>query len=293
MSDAASNWSSGFAAADTDRISVYTEVLVPSLFTPWAQALLDAVQVAPGDRVLDVATGPGTVAGPAARRAGPAGQVVACDISPAMLEVARRKPVPAGAAPINWVESPAAPLVDSLVAAESAFDVVTCQQGLQFFPDRPAALAEMRRMLRPGGRLGLVVWGHQSDSPGFAALGVAIREVLGDEVADRYEGGPWGMPRTAELAALLGAAGFVDVQVWARRLPVVFPGGSAQLIRSIVVAPIAADMAALPPEGRTALGSTAEQRLAPMGHRRCAELRDGLEHRTRHPRSGVTWGITA
>lgn len=264
MSDAASNWSRGFAAADAERMSVYDEVLVPSLFAPWAEVLLDAVKVAPGERVLDVATGPGTVARPAAVRAGRGGHVMACDLSPAMLEVARRKPVQEGAAPISWVESPAAPLAASLASADGTFDVVTCQQGVQFFPDRPAALAEMRRMLRPGGRLGLSVWGHQSDSPGFAVVGAALREVLGDEVADRFEGGPWGMPETTVLAALLDSAGFAGVQASARQLKVIFAGGPAQFIRSIEAGPVAADVAALPPERRAAFVTTAEQLLAPM-----------------------------
>ena len=92
MSDAASTWGSGFATAAEDVISAYEQSLVPSLFGPWAEVLLDAVNVAPGDHVLDVATGPGTVARPAAVRAGRAGRVVACDISPAMLAAGRRKP---------------------------------------------------------------------------------------------------------------------------------------------------------------------------------------------------------
>ncbi|MGH8571792.1 MAG: hypothetical protein ACREX8_04335, partial [Gammaproteobacteria bacterium] len=75
---------------------------------------------------------------------------------------------------------------------------------------------------------------------------------------------PWGLPQTADLAELLDAAGFVDIQISARRLPVIFPGGSAQLIRSLVVAPIAADVAALTPERRAALVSAAERLLAPM-----------------------------
>jgi ubiquinone/menaquinone biosynthesis C-methylase UbiE len=112
MSHAASTWGSGFATAAEDLISTYAESLVPSLFEPWAAVLLDAVKVAPGDHVLDVATGPGTVARPAAARAGRTGRVVACDISPAMLEVGRRKPAEQGAAPISWVESPAAPLAE-------------------------------------------------------------------------------------------------------------------------------------------------------------------------------------
>ncbi|MGH3936948.1 MAG: class I SAM-dependent methyltransferase [Pseudonocardiaceae bacterium] len=264
MSDATSDWSRGFATADADRMSVYDEVLVPNLFAPWAEVLLDAVKVAPGERVLDVATGPGTVARPAAVRAGRDGQVVACDLSPAMLEVAQHKPAQEGAAPISWIESPAAPLAGSLASADGTFGVVTCQQGLQFFPDRPAAIAEMRRMLRPGGRLGLAVWGHQADSPGFAAIDAALREVLGDEVADRFEGGPWGMPETNALAVLLDSTGFADVHVCAQRLTVTFPGGPAQFLRSIAAGPVAADIAALPSERRAIYGSIAEQLLAPM-----------------------------
>lgn len=255
MSDAASHWGSGFATAAEDVISAYDESLVPSLFGPWAEVLLDAVKVALGDHVLDVATGPGTVARPAAVRAGRTGWVVACELSPAMLAAGRRKPAEGGAAPVSWVESPAASL-------------------------RPAALAEMRRTLRPGGRLGVAVWGHHSDSPGFAALGGAVREILGDEVADRYAGGPWGMPQAAELAALLNAAGLVEVQASARRLKMIFPGGSTQLICSIVVAPIAADVAALPPERRAALVGSAEQRLAPM-------VTDGARASIRSPTSGL------
>lgn len=103
--------------------------------------------------VLDVATGPGTVARLAARRIGPDGRVVATDISRPMLDVASSKPPLPNAAPITYIESPAAPL-----AVESAlFDAVFCHQGLQFFPDRLAALAEMRRALKPGGVLAVAV----------------------------------------------------------------------------------------------------------------------------------------
>ncbi|MGH4016094.1 MAG: hypothetical protein ACRDSL_19655 [Pseudonocardiaceae bacterium] len=83
-------------------------------------------------------------------------------------------------------------------------------------------------------------------------------------MADRYAGGPWGLPQTADLAELLDAAGFVDIQISARHLPVIFLGGSAQFIRSLVVAPIASDVAALTPERRAALVSAAERLLAPM-----------------------------
>ena len=88
----------------------YDEFFVPRLFEPWAQLLLDEVRLRPGNRVLDVATGPGTVARLAAQRVGPSGRISAADIAEPMLEIARSKPHPTNAAPIEYLQSPAAPL---------------------------------------------------------------------------------------------------------------------------------------------------------------------------------------
>ena len=86
-------------------------------------------------------------------------------------------------------------LLDALAVPAGAYDVVTCQQGLQFFGDRQRALGEMRRALRPGGRLGVAVWGPIEQNPPFAALAEAIAEVIGEETATRYRNGPWGLGR--------------------------------------------------------------------------------------------------
>ena len=135
----------GFQFTDDAVPRAYEELLVPRLFEPWALLLLDECNLPPNAVVLDVATGPGTVARLAAKRIGPGGRVVATDISRPMLDVAKSKPSFPGAAPITYIESPAAPLG----VENAAFDFVVCQQGLQFFPDRLAALSEMRRALKP------------------------------------------------------------------------------------------------------------------------------------------------
>ena len=101
----------------------YDEFFVPRLFEPWAKLLLDEVNLRPGEAVLDVATGPGTVARLAAARLGPRGRVVATDIAPLMLDIAKAKPAIAGAAPIEYLESPAAPLA----IPNGTFDSVLCQ----------------------------------------------------------------------------------------------------------------------------------------------------------------------
>src|SRR2546425_3864812 len=115
--------------------ATYDEIYVPRIFIPWARLLLERADLTPGESVLDVATGPGTVARLAAEQVGPRGQVVGTDISAAMIGIAQAKAVAGEAAAIEYLVAPAAPLP----VADGSFDVVSCQQGLQFFPDRPAA----------------------------------------------------------------------------------------------------------------------------------------------------------
>ena len=128
--------------------------LGPVVFEPWAEVLLDAVGVTAGDRVLDVASGTGVVARAAARRAGPQGRVVGTDVSEPMLSLAAALPLPDDSAPVEYLEARA----DNLPFPDESFDVVLCQQGLQFFPERLDAAREMHRVLRPGGTLGAAVW---------------------------------------------------------------------------------------------------------------------------------------
>jgi SAM-dependent methyltransferase len=132
----------------------YEHYLAAVLFGPWAEILLDTVGVRPGDQVLDVASGTGVVARLAAAQGGKAGRVVASDVSSAMLTHAATVPSPVDAAPIEYLEAS----VTELPLEDASFDVVLCQQGMPFFTDRTAAAAEMLRVLRPSGKLGLSVW---------------------------------------------------------------------------------------------------------------------------------------
>src|SRR5437763_4959515 len=99
---------------------------------------------------------------------------------------------------------------------------------MQFFSNRTTALAEMRRALRAGGRVGIAVWAKIEQTPPFAALECAIREVAGAELAERYRSGPWGMPDADQLRELLEEAGFDDVRVTRHALPLKFES-AAQL----------------------------------------------------------------
>jgi ubiquinone/menaquinone biosynthesis C-methylase UbiE len=250
MSEA--TWSESFGAGAQPSMHVYESVLGPRLFAPWAELLLDELEPAAGEAVLDVACGPGSVARLAAARVGARGRVMGCDLSPAMLAIAGAKPAVSGAAAIEYHEAPA----ERLPAHDGEFDVVTCQQGLQFFPDRPAALDEMRRALRSGGRVGIAVWTEIDRSPPFRALADAIEAVAGADLAERYRRGPWGFPDGKRLGALLEHAGFDEVGVSRRVLPVTFEGGAAQLVSTLVTTPLAGEIDQLSDEHRRRLVET-------------------------------------
>lgn len=179
---------------------MYERFLVAPLFRPWAEVALGELKLARGDRVLDVACGTGIVARTARERLGGGAGIVGVDISPDMLAVAR------GAAPeIDWRQGSAAalPLRDG-----ETFDVVVCQQGLQFFPDKPAALAEMRRALTKGGRLAVATWRPDEEIPIMREMRRVAERHLGAIADQRHSFGDAGA-----LAALLEGAGFADVRV--------------------------------------------------------------------------------
>jgi SAM-dependent methyltransferase len=242
-------WSASFGGAAVSSLRIYDELMVPRLFAPWGELLVDRLEIATGEAVLDVACGPGSVTRIAAERVGAGGRVKGCDLSPAMLALADAKPPTPGGASIEYVEGPA----DRLPAQDDEFDVVTCQQGLQFFPDRRGAVAEMRRALRPGGRLGVAVWTDIEHSPPFCALANAIGEVAGAELADRYRAGPWGFPNGEHLGSLLKEAGFVDVRVSSHVLRVTFEDGPVQLAATLAVTPLAAELDQLSDERKRRL----------------------------------------
>src|ERR1044071_8993676 len=148
---------------------LYQRHLVPAITALWAADLVGRAGLRPGQRVLDVACGTGVVARAAAGQVGRAGRVAGLDINPGMLAVARS--LPDGPGPgIGWLQASAL----ALPFPDAAYDVVLCQLGLQFFPDRRAALAEIRRVLVPGGRIGLNVYGPSSRNPAPGAPACAL-----------------------------------------------------------------------------------------------------------------------
>ena len=255
MPAADSQWSAAFAGADVAAMRVYDTILA-RLFTPWAHDLIARLAPTPGSTALDIACGPGTVAHHLAARLGPTGRVIAADISPAMLAIARAKPIAEQAAPIEWLQSPAAPIP----LPSSSVDLITCQQGLQFFPDKPGALTEMRRLLRPGARAGIAIWTRVEDQI-FQYLHAALA-TLSPDLASRYLG-PF-LLSGDEAAAHARTAGFTSIDLSRITLPALLPDGAQSLFDTLAAAGIAPDIAALPDSDRAALLSELTRLTAPL-----------------------------
>lgn len=182
----------------------YERYFVPAIGEPVARDLVDRAALRAGERVLDVACGTGIVARLAAEQVGATGTVAGLDVNPAMLAVARS--VTPDETTVDWHEASA----EAMPLPDGVFDVVLCQMGLQFVPDKAAALREMRRVLAPGGRLVLNVPG-----PTPPPLGV-MAEVLATHVAPEvatFVHAVFSLHDPDELQGLLDSAGFADVVV--------------------------------------------------------------------------------
>ena len=197
---------------------IYEEFFVPALFGEWAPRVADAAHISSGERVLDVACGTGVLAREAMRRVGTAGEVVGLDRNEWMFDVARRM-----APDITWVVG----VAENLPFVDQEFDAVVSQFGLMFFDDKTAALAEMWRVLQPGGRLAVAVWDSADRTPGYAAMIALLERLFGQAEADALRapyslGDPDGLQRLAEQAGIPdsridtmeGTARFPSIESW-------------------------------------------------------------------------------
>ena len=236
-----------------DAAEMYERYVARHILGPWAPLLVDVACLAPGERVLDVACGTGAVTRIASERVGLAGSVIGVDLNPGMIRVAKSLPIPAGA-PIEWLERSAL----DLQLENAAFDVVLCQQGLQFFPDKLLALREMRRVLDQGGRLAASVW--NSTGVYNRAVGEALTRFISNEAAKRFCASRQA-PSATELQDLARAAEFSNVDVRVSRITVHLPRLDKFSLDHLAATPIAPVMAATDPEARRQVGASVMQQL--------------------------------
>lgn len=188
---------------NTSAAEIYESFFVPALFGEWAPRVLAAAEVGPGHTLVDVACGTGILARAAADVTGDPNLVTGIDINEGMLAIARQK-----APAINWRTGAA----EQLPIDDGSIDRAVSQFGIMFYEDRVRALKEMVRVLKPGGRLAVAVWGRAEDAPGYAAMIALLNRLFGADVADALRA-PFNMGDLTIVTDLIRDAALVQAQV--------------------------------------------------------------------------------
>jgi ubiquinone/menaquinone biosynthesis C-methylase UbiE len=255
------DWSAVAAAWDAN----VDDIDSPS--TKATAALIDSVGITPGERVLELAAGPGSLGGTLSTLTGPDGTVVLSDIAPGMVEVARRRNDARANVTVEVLDASA------IDRPDHAFDVVVSRMGLMFVPDPAVAFAEMHRVLNAGGRMGALTWGSMQHNPWMTCVGMAA--MMNGLVTTGPPIGPGSIFSLSDpelVRSLAEAAGFTDVTV--EELTVTFHSDSIEAHVSRVSAlagPMARAFELAPPEKRAAIHTTASELAAPY------VTTDGLE----------------
>jgi len=176
---------------------------------PATGALLDAARLQPGHRVLELAAGPGETGLLAAELVKPGGSVIVSDASEAMLEIARARAAEREAADVEFLRIDA----EWIDLSTATVDVVLCRFGLMLVADPEAALQEVRRVLRPGGRLALAAWADPAANPWTELANQTAVELGLAEARDPAAPGMFAFAPAGRIEDLLGGAGFLDAAV--------------------------------------------------------------------------------
>ena len=223
-------------------------------------AMLELAAPRPGERVLELAGGAGGVGIAAARLVGPTGEVVLSDVAAEMTRIAAARAAALGLGNVRGLILD----LDDLAQPDRAYDVVLCREGLMFALDPAHAVAEIRRVLRPGGRVALAVWGPRARNPWLGLVFDAVGAQLGVPVPPPGIPGPFALDDPDRLGRLLADAGLADVAVTEVPTPLRDACFDAWLTRTSALAgPLASRLAALPEQARRQLRARLAEAVRP------------------------------
>jgi SAM-dependent methyltransferase len=232
-----------------DAPSLYIR-FASAFMEPWTDDLIRQAKCKEGDRVLDLACGTGFVATRVNEVSGATCQITGLDVNEGMLNAARRN------TSIDWRLGSAL----EMPFPDGSFDVVLCQQGLQYFPDRQLAMKEIARVLSPGARVSLNVWGamerHAFVMPFVEALGV----FLGAEAKSAFDLA-YSLNTREELHALAAGAGLRDAKVRFEQRTIRAPDVAEFAMGFVQASPVAAKYMALPDNERAKFGAYIANKL--------------------------------
>src|SRR5215210_7714328 len=235
---------------------------------PLAERMLALAAPAPGDRVLELACGPGGLGLAAAPRVEPGGEVVLSDVAAEMTAIAGARAEALGRVNVRTRVLD----LERIAEPDGAYDVVLCREGLMFALEPARAAGEIRRVLRPGGRAVIAVWGPRARNPWLGVVLDTVSAVTGAPVPPPGVPGPFSLDDRDRLAGLLSGAGLEHVDVG--EVPVPLRAGSFDewWDRTCALAgPLANRLAALPAEAARAVRTRARAPPTPY------ETADGPE----------------
>jgi ubiquinone/menaquinone biosynthesis C-methylase UbiE len=246
-SDVAPAWNEHAAYADARGAAV-------------AERMLELAAPAPGDRVLELACGPAGLGLAAASRVAPGGEVVLSDVAPEMTAIAAARARAAGLANVG------ARVLDleDVDEPDGSFDVVLCREGLMFAVDPARAARELSRVLRPGGRAAIAVWGPRERNPWLGLVFDAVSAQLGRPVPPPGVPGPFSLGDAGRLESLLRDAGLEEVVAGEHDVPLRAASFDEWWTRTSALAgPLAAILGSLPEPAVRGLRERLEEATAP------------------------------
>lgn len=225
---------------------------------PATERMVERVAPRPGDRLLELAAGPGSLGPMWSSLVGSNGTVVVSDLAAGMLDVARRRNESVDNVEVSRLD------LDAIDRPDDSFDVAVCRMGLMFVPDPRRALGEIRRVLDTGGRLGALTWAAPEHNPWLSCVGMAAAMngvVPGPPVGP---GTIFSLSDPIELAAFAGEVGFDDVVVDEAELVMRADDAAAHVERvGALAGPLAGALNAASPDQRDGMLATVTELVAP------------------------------